>query len=438
MRLVTVHPLAEAGALRLVHMGGLVRMAACSLTEDRVELPETLLESAGLKPGDAVHAYAPDEGHIHLGPYVGVLLGQDGMAVLHGDRADRYREIARMGREAGVVPSFFQWTDVDLAAGTVGAWTDQAGTWERVSLPIPDVIYNRATHPDPAEREAVKALFIKMRALYGTCFVNRTNAFSKMAVYEALRFFEPFAPLTPETQLLRSEETLADMLKRHAQVFLKANHGTHGTDVVRVRPHEDAWQVTGQCGGKAVDESFAALSDVPEFLQLLRGDLEWVVQQGIALTEVEGRRFDLRILLQKDGEANWVVPLVLIRLAQPGKVTANMSQGADPFLPPGFRARFGEAVPADLEEKAVAAARKVAIALESSCGLLGEIGIDLGLDQDGRPWVFEANAKPLHPQFPGMEHPLYDNPFRYACHIAKSAWSGRHSGIVSAQALEHS
>jgi hypothetical protein len=435
MRQVDLAHLTGPAPERLVHAGGVVRYAACRLTGETLELPDSLLKEAGLEPGAMIHAYAPDDRHVHLGPYVGVLLGADGVAKLHGDGAERYRQIARIGREAGVVPLYFQWTDVDAAAGTVGAWTDRGGHWERHYFPIPDVIYNRATHSDPAERTLVKMLLRRLQALYGVVFINRTNAFSKMAVHEALRFFEPYAPLTPETELFAGPETLDRMLKRHPRVFLKANHGTHGTDVLRVRADDDAWQMTGQCGGKAVDERFEALTQLEDFLRLLRGETEWVVQQGITLPEVEGRVYDLRVLLQKDGAGEWAVPLVLIRWAQPGKVTANMSQGADPFLAPAFRERVGEAVPAHLEETAIGASLRVATALEAKFGLLGEIGIDLGLDSEERPWIFEANAKPLHPQVPGANDPYYFHPFCYARYLAGQAWAGRHSGISTAVSL---
>lgn len=430
MRLVTLSALTSAEPKRLVHAGGVVRALPCRTGEESLALPVAELERLGLSTGDRVHIDTPDDKHVHLGPYVGVLLGKDGMAKLRGEWAGHYRRVLRLGREAGAVPYFFRWTDVDVKAGTVRGWTHRDGRWAQWTLPMPDIIYNRATHPDPAERAAVRTLLVKLQALYGVHFINRSNSFSKMAVSEALRFFAPFAPLAPETELFMDADSLASMLKRHPQVFLKANYGTHGSDVLRVRPHKQSWQVSGRCGGRAVEELFTELKQVQEFMRLLRGDDEWVMQQGIALPRIEDRVYDLRVVVQKNRAGEWAVPLILIRWAQPGKVAANMSQGAEPFLPRAFRARFGDAIPADLEETAAAAALKVAQALEARCGLLGEIGVDLGLDRDGHPWVFEANAKPVHPQVDGMEQPLYAFPFRYACHLAGLAWAGRHSGIA--------
>jgi len=38
--------------------------------------------------------------------------------------------------------------------------------------------------------------------------------------------------------------------------------------------------------------------------------------------------------------------------------------------------------------------KNVALALEACFGLHGEIGLDVGLDQQGKLWLIEANSKP--------------------------------------------
>lgn len=433
MQRVRLAGLSGDGVERLLLLGSWCRLlpSALDAAEGTLSLPPAALGGVGLKPGLELNLFGTDDGRrLHLGPLIGVMLGPADM--VHLTERERYRIMAAQARAAGAWPLFFDLDGVQEEGAAVRGWVEQDGQWRQMLMPFPDLVYNRATYGD---REVSKSAQHLLRTLVNrrrTRLLNGVNALSKMDVYTALCFFPRTAHLAPETVALTGPEELTAMLSRHGLVFVKDNHGSHGSDVVRLRAEGGRVGIRGRIDSQRVDEQFSTPDQIVSFLELLRPRADWVVQQGIDLPEVEGRLFDLRAIAQKDGSGLWQVPLVLVRLAQQGQVAANMSQGGEPFLPEAFLQRFGQQHPGleSLAEKAVDAARQTALALESRFGMLGEIGVDIGLDREGSARVFEANTKPLHPAVPGMEEDrLLRLPFQYAVHLASQAWTGRYSGL---------
>lgn len=420
---------------RVVHFGSRHGRWPCAVDEasGTLSLPGAGIEALGLEAGLDLNLFIGEDGRqVHLGPLIGVMLGPADMGQLQ--QRDRYRCMAHQVKAAGAWPLFFDLQGLQGDDEAAQGWVEQDGQWRKAVMPLPDVIYNRATYGDPDQRQAATRLLRSLVARRRTWLVNAVNAFSKMDVFEALRFFPGTANLAPETLALTGPDDLTDMLSRYSAVFVKGNHGSHGSDVVRLRTEDGMLGIRGRVGSQRVDEHFGEPEQIHAFLQMLRPDAGWVIQQGIDLPTVNERIFDLRVIAQKDGRGTWQTPLILVRLAQQGQVAANMSQGGVPFLPESFLEEYGSQIPGldGLAEAASDAARRTVLALESRFGLLGEVGIDIGLDRQGCTWVFEANTKPLHPSVPGMEETrLLRYPFEHAVYLAHRTWIGRYTGLLS-------
>lgn len=363
---------------------------------------------------------------------VGVMLGPSDMALL--SRRERYSIMVREARKASAEPIFFDREGIANDGLSVRGWVEEAGRWEERCTDLPAVIYNRAAYGNKRQSRAATRMLLTLAARRSTRLINSVNALSKMDVNQALRFFPGTAELAPETSRLILPGDLTEMLGRHAAVFVKENHGSHGSDVVRLHAEKGEVWIRGQIGARRIDERFHNAEQVCSFLRLLRPQADWMMQQGIELPSIDGRLFDLRAIAQKDGQGVWQVPLVLVRLAREGQVAANMSQGGEPFLPADFLGRYGGqlSLPDGFAQTVEDAARRTVLALESRFGRLGEVGIDIGLDPEGRPWIFEANTKPLHPTVPGMEaERLLRLPFAYGLYLIDRARAGKDSGLPS-------
>jgi glutathione synthase/RimK-type ligase-like ATP-grasp enzyme len=427
MKRVRLAPVAPGCAPATVRTGSLNARVACLVRADRdlIFLPTDFLDRLGLAPGDEVNLLSEEP--VALGPLVGVLLGADPEPRLNGAMAGRYQNLAREAREMGALLCVFDAASVNVAAGQVKGWVEQGGQWERMTLPLPDVIYNRATYSDLEGSRRVRDLLERLQTHHGVALLNGVNAISKLQVYEALTFFGETEHLAPRTVPLSEAGALTGMLQSYDCLFAKADYGSHGSDVLKLSRSGGGWAVSGKAGGKPVNQVFPQVRQLQEFVNRLP---DWIVQQGIPLPEVEGRVFDLRVIVQKDGAGRWDVALVVVRHAAAGSVAANVSQGGEGYPVDAFLARYGEQLRGyeTMADVAVDTALRVAAALESRCGLLGEVGVDIGLDREGRPWVFEANTKPRHPPLPGLTESLTRRPLAYAIYLAERACRGRSTG----------
>ncbi len=428
-----VAALTTAAPAVVLHTGSKVRPTACAYDRQarRLGLPPAILDELGIIPGQDVHVLAQDHGrHLYLGPLIGIWLARVGRQARDGAIADD-RGVIREARAVGTVPFFFELSGVDRGSKRVDGWVERDGAFAPAVLPLPDVIYNRATFPDRQERSRAAVLRKELTDRDGVVFLNRANAYGKQAVYEALDYFPLTAHLAPETVPFDGSDSLKRMLARHASVYLKAGFGSLGSDVVRVRDVRDGWEIAGRRGGIPVRRKFTDVDRMATFLLEFRGDEPWVIQQAIGVPCIEGSQVDVRAFLQKDKHGRWQVPRVMVRVGTPGEVVASTHLGGRPFSLADFLARHGDEVPqfVGIETKATAVALRVAETLEARYGLLGEVAVDLGVDADGRVWVFEANAKPRHRSVSGLPQSIDRYPFLYAIHLAALSWSGRHSGL---------
>lgn len=427
-RRATVREIPHAAVPGWVQLGhAVIRLPSLWEPDQRtLALPGAVLDAFGFDRGQEVYVFPADGGQrLVVGPLVGIWVTP---AMLRSWKRG-VRLLSQEVRAAGGIPFFFDLQGVDRAGGRIRGWTWQGGRLRPVTTPLPDVIYNRATFPDPGPRAAARSL---RRALWeedAIPFVNLASGFPKWETYQALRFFADTRPLVPETVRLEAPAELAAFLSRHRLVFVKADGGSHGTEVVRLRAAGGGWWIEGQVGRQRLRTRAADPAQAVEVLSRWIAGGVWVVQQGIQLPRLNGRRWDLRVEVKKDGTGTWTVPLIVVRLGHPATVTTNISRGGTPFELEAFRRRFGP-LPAlaGLKAKATRVAVRVALALEARFGPLGEIGVDIGLDPQGRPWVFEANAKPQYGPSPRPEQAR--GLMAYAVQLALHGWAGREGGVI--------
>ncbi|MFB8376142.1 YheC/YheD family protein [Paenibacillus taichungensis] len=250
-----------------------------------------------------------------------------------------------------------------------------------------------------------------------------SSKWTKTAVLQRSRIVDGYIPVTRQY----NRQTLERMTELFETNYIKPDRGTYGNGVMRVKtirinPNPITDDNTSENAVDPLSPSEAEVgaeisAEVPlttyelrygteekHFQSLDELDLalteriqnrDYIIQQGIPLMKHEGLPFDLRVLTQKNLQRNWETTGILGRVAAPGKIITNIHGG-------GRLATFNELVRPHFDQDRFQQLRSelyrlgihTAVQLQRSFPRLKEIGIDIALDEDGRPWIIEVNTLP--------------------------------------------
>lgn len=286
------------------------------------------------------------------------------------------KERALLASEKGIFFYCISPTSFDLEKELVEGYIldSRSSRWLKRQLPLPQVFYTRSFFP---------------RSYFpNKLWINDVPHFDKWSNYQALISSPETASFQPETSLL-TLNTLSKFLLGYNFSYIKNIYGRCGRQVVRVEKRNQHF--TCKAGGKKIKrEHFQNLSELYTYLQNTLGK-ELIIQQGILLKRLNNRPFDMRILVQKNIVGHWNITAVSLRIAQPHSIVTNVALGAkEVVLTPKDKLPFSELSWEKLKEFSL----KSLNVLEENLGSLGEVGLDVALDINGRLWLLEANSQP--------------------------------------------
>ncbi|TYP75330.1 YheC/YheD family protein [Paenibacillus methanolicus] len=235
---------------------------------------------------------------------------------------------------------------------------------------------------------------------------------SKWAKTSVLLRSPLLAPRIPDTKLW-SADTLATMLDQYGMVYVKPDGGTFGKGVMRVWKAGEG-EYSFQSG--TVAHALTSVSSLVEQLESIIGGRGYLIQRGISLLQLEGRSFDLRVMVQRNGANRWETTGMIGRLAQANKIVTNYHSGGtltevSVLLRPYLDLESQQQLYEQLRQLGTDTANQLSAAYPG----LKEIGLDVALDDQFRFWVLEVNTKPDPYIFRALKDPaVFRKIYRYA------------------------
>ncbi len=191
-----------------------------------------------------------------------------------------------------------------------------------------------------------------------------------------------------------SPSTVEEMLEQYGMIYVKPVYGTYGSGVIRVE------KKTGNVQpyffqSNETKYAFSTFYEMYRKLLAVKKRKEYLTQQGIELLKISGRRFDLRVMVQKNPKSQWETTGMIGRVAHPRKIVTNYHAGGTPMpvdtlLKQSLTSEQWLSYESGLHQLGT----DIASALERRYPRLKEIGVDVAIDQNLKPWILEVNTMP--------------------------------------------
>ncbi|MEC2133043.1 YheC/YheD family protein [Brevibacillus centrosporus] len=196
----------------------------------------------------------------------------------------------------------------------------------------------------------------------------------------------------PATRLF-APDTLWEYVEDYQKIMLKPSGGGGGAGIIQLTDKGNQRYLVHAGNAKRIVEG---RDNTVSYVKSLFRPKPYLLQPLIPLGRINGRPFDIRVMVQrKTSKSTWLVTGWVAKLAGPGFVVTNVARSRGKVLPLQTAIRLSNV---DAPDDLLAEIKKVALAAADALGkaypTLRGIGLDLGVDIEGKPWIIEANFRP--------------------------------------------
>lgn len=279
----------------------------------------------------------------------------------------------------------------DYSLKEIKGWYFDGESWTKDSIVLPNSIYNRI-HSRKLEASTFTNKFKNDLSINNIPMFNQ-NFLTKWEVHQILYKEDFLHPYLPDTSIFR-EDILQSFITKHNSIFIKPINGSQGRNIYYVL--KESKKIVVKLSSK---QEFLEYNTIEEFLEWFMKRTNpptFIIQQAIPLLQYEYRHFDFRVLCHKTRTNQWKITSIVSRISAKNQFVSNLARGGEMVFPTKPLSLFFDhkTVVAQLALMKELSLEVANIIAQSSHGLVGELGIDIGIDSDGKPWIIEVNSKP--------------------------------------------
>ncbi|MNW39352.1 Endospore coat-associated protein YheD [compost metagenome] len=313
------------------------------------------------------------------------------------------RKLCLIGNKQGMHIYVFCPSSITQDRSTVQGYCYEKGNWNRRSSPLPDILYDRCfSHvrkDQQRKQNALSLLYEKQPFIY-----LARGLTGKWSVYQVLKKYPDLTLYLPETHKYTGVDQLSEWLRAHdGQVFMKPQNGTHGKRTMHIKvssPQEGLRLIGRDNSNNIFKRKFPSVQEGFEWIHKFIGNRPFLLQTYLNLNSTQGEPFDIRVLMQKNSKGIWEITGRAARVGQKHSLTSNLHGGGSAHKALPFLCReFGENGGRNAITVIDHLSRDIPLYLESHFGRLAELGIDFGVDRQGKVWILEVNSKPGRSSF---------------------------------------
>lgn len=308
-----------------------------------------------------------------------------------------FKILTLYGLKKGIKVTVFSLDDVIWSKNKVIGYRyfPKQGMWLFGEYPLPTVIYDRIFYHNHEQlkrgRQSIKRLIEEKQVM----FLGRGLP-GKWKVYQMCQDNPQLTPFLPETTRVNLATDWKRKLREHQALFFKPIAGSHGKRVFKLSKTARGWEVIGRTAtNQLFTLCFPSEKACSAWLSQVALKKNYIVQPYLRLNTKANTPFDIRILVQKNREGKWEETGRVVRIGKKHGLTSNLHGGGTAVETNHFLAKHY--APEQIEEinrQLAIIVEELPKQLEGKHGALVELGIDVGIDPQGKAWLLEANSKP--------------------------------------------
>jgi glutathione synthase/RimK-type ligase-like ATP-grasp enzyme len=353
-----------------------------------------------IKNLEHINIFYDESDCMRIGPFLGILISAAKKEhVLEGYQDNVYIKLTNHMRNLGGLLVFFTIDDIDWNELLIkGHLIGTDNLYHEVCVPFPRVIYDRCFG---SKGRLVGADFREKINEFGLTDIKIYNCMVKLGKLETYELCSKNKDLQKIT-LPYSEfsfQSLTGFMEKYDSVYIKPDLLYKGEGIIKVSRNGQYFSLEHHRDKlftrKSTNDLMSVIDLMEDFGHLSQ---RYVIQKSISLASFLGNPFDVRVMLQKNGLGEWEVSGVLARVGPENCLITSPRSGGQVIrlseaLSSAFPGQIGRRreIKQNIENYAI----KIGLAMEAEYGLIGELGIDMGVDSDGSVWMIEVNGKPL-------------------------------------------
>ncbi|UCZ54296.1 YheC/YheD family protein [Bacillus shivajii] len=296
-------------------------------------------------------------------------------------------EVARICASKGIcVYQFtpFHWNHIKNSIRGL-RYNIETNKWEKATFELPQYIYDRCFYP--ANKQLKQRCHIQLQRMKKNAVFLGEGFPNKWKVYEWLAENDHLSNYLPPTDLLTNKSFLS-YVKKYKSVAIKPIFGSGGQGFFKITSEGDRTLI--QSGDHTFSQFYeGSLEDVFQDVVKKISHEPYLIQPFLSLTR-NNTPFDLRVVMQKRQSNQWHFIGMGYRFGKKGTFTSNLQSGGTVRKSIPFRK--SEAV--QIKNTLSYIKKELPKQINKHHGTVFEIGIDIGIDENGDIWILEVNSKP--------------------------------------------
>ncbi|QOR67387.1 YheC/YheD family protein [Cytobacillus suaedae] len=349
-----------------------------------------------------------------------------GFITIHPNQENTY--ITEIGRrsDSNIIVYRFIPTSIDPSTEKVHGekFNHETGEWETAVFDIPMYLYDRCFYGDDPLSVRSQPIMNWLKNRPYSTFIG-LGLPNKWEIYNVLRTDEELAAYTPKTIKASSVPKIINKLIKDKKLLLKPKNGSQGKGIIGLIVTKGKVEALTHKNQKLITKSFLSKSEFSNWLNQLLSSRDYMCQQLLPLQDEDNHPFDIRILLQKNENGEWIEQGRGIRRGLKDHLISNINAGAEVLNYDDWVNALPIQQQALLTDGITTVLNLVPKLLEREFVNLFELGIDIGFGLDGGVWILDINSKPgrkvILQSKEGKADELYSAPLRYCSYLEKQS-----------------